>query len=89
METAIKESEEEGCEIPGTLLSETKIIWSLLAIGMASPVVNVPIPRGLKDALKEAAKRMGCSQGEIIRIALWKLLEDLNLIKDQIHKTQE
>lgn len=50
------------------------------------PVMNVVIPNGLKNAVEVASKKMGCSQGEIVRTSLYQFLNQLSLIKEQVKR---
>lgn len=50
------------------------------------PVLDLVVPNGLKRAVEEAARRLQCSQAEIVRTALYGFLKDLSLIREQIKK---
>ena len=50
------------------------------------PVLDLVMPEGLKHAVEEAARRLRCSQAEVVRTALYEFLKDLSLIKEQIEQ---
>jgi hypothetical protein len=50
------------------------------------PVLDLVVPNGLKRAVEEAARRLQCSQAEVVRTALYGFLKDLSLIREQIKK---
>ena len=49
------------------------------------PIVGVVVPNGLKYAVEKTSKRLGCSQGEVVRTALYEFLKPQ--IQEQIKKS--
>jgi len=50
------------------------------------PQISLVLPDGIKNALLYASKKLGCSQAEIVRTALYEYLKDLSLLSEQIKK---
>jgi len=50
------------------------------------PQISLVLPEGIKSALIYASKKLGCSQAEIIRTALYEYLKDLSLLSEQVKK---
>jgi len=50
------------------------------------PILSVTVSSGLKRAIENASNKLGCSQGEFVRVALFEYLKDLSLIKEQVKR---
>lgn len=47
---------------------------------------DLVMPTGLKRAVEEASRKLGCSQAEIVRTALYEFLGNLSLLRTQVKR---
>lgn len=67
-----------------------KILISILnkeMTKMPKPVINIIVSHGVKRAIENASQRLGCSQAEVVRTALYNYLTQLSLITEQVHRS--